>query len=90
MIESIYADNRIDMGILRRVSSARHIKLFYRELILSGQRMLRTQDLRDIFADCTIDRYQLEVAINRYMKRHHKTMVRYPFSAENMFKHHKR
>jgi glycosyltransferase involved in cell wall biosynthesis len=90
MIESIYAYPRIDMGILRRISSERYIKIFYKELILSGQRMIRTQDLKNIFASDTIDRYQLEVAINKYMKQHKKTTVRYPFSAENTYKHHKR
>gem|GEM_PF-6511689 len=35
MIESMYQDDRIDMGILRRITSSRYIKLLYRELILS-------------------------------------------------------
>jgi glycosyltransferase involved in cell wall biosynthesis len=90
MIDSLYAHPRIDMGILRRISSDWYIKLFYRELLLSGQRILRTQDLHDIFASASIHKYQLEVAINAYMKQHRKTTVRYPFSADNTFKHHKR
>jgi hypothetical protein len=90
MIENMQHNSQIDMGILRRISSDWYIKLFYRELILSGQRMLKTQDLKDAFAATSINRYQLEVAINMYMKRHKKLTLRYPFSAENTFKHHKR
>jgi hypothetical protein len=90
MIESMYTDPSIDMGILRRVSSGWYIKLFYRELILSGQRMLKTKDLHEAFRSHSINRYQLEVALNMYMKQHKKTTVRYPFSADNTYKHHKR
>lgn len=90
MIESMYADPHIDMGILRRITSNWYIKLLYRELILSGQRMLKTQDLREVFAHNLINKYQLEVAINMYMEAHHKTTLRYPFSAENVFKYQKR
>lgn len=90
MIESMYAHPSIDMGILRRISSNWYIKLLYRELILSGQRMLRTEDLRNIFLQRPINKYQLEVAINMYMTQHYKLTLRYPFSAENMFKYQKR
>jgi glycosyltransferase involved in cell wall biosynthesis len=48
-IEHMYQHPEIDMGILRRVYAKRYIKLFYRELILSGQRMLRTSDLKKVF-----------------------------------------
>ncbi len=90
MIESMYADPRIDMGILRRISSSWYIKLLYRELVLSWQRMLKTEDLRNIFAHNHISKYQLEVALNMYMEEHHKLTLRYPFSAENIFKYQKR
>jgi glycosyltransferase involved in cell wall biosynthesis len=85
LIENMYNHPKIDMGILRRIYAKRYIKLLYRELILSGQRMMRTADLLQVFKE-KFDRYQLEVAINTYMYNHKKTTVRFPFSAENSFK----
>ncbi|AHB41128.1 Glycosyl transferase family protein [candidate division SR1 bacterium RAAC1_SR1_1] len=85
LIESLYNNPEIDMGILRRIHAKRYIKLLYRELILSGQRMLRADDLRTIFKE-KFERYQLEVAINTYMQNHKKIVVRYPFSGNNSFK----
>lgn len=85
LIENIYKHPEIDMGILRRIYAKRYIKLLYRELILSWQRMMRTTDLLHVF-NKKFDRYQLEVAINTYMHKHNKTTVRFPFSAENSFK----
>ncbi|HCY20562.1 TPA: hypothetical protein DIC40_01640 [Patescibacteria group bacterium] len=35
LIESLYNNPEIDMGILRRIHAKRYIKLLYRELILS-------------------------------------------------------
>lgn len=89
MLASINDDPRIDMGILRRIYSSWYIKLFYKELILSGQRILKTQDLKDVFYK-SFDKYQLEVAINMHMEKHKKIIVWYPFSAENVLKHRKR
>lgn len=85
VIESIYKNPEIDMGILRRIHAKRYIKILYRELILSGQRMLKSKDLLNIFKE-KFDRYQLEVAINTYMQKHKKIVVRYPFSGDNSFK----
>jgi len=89
VIDGMYQDETIDMWILRRVLSKWYIKLLYRELILSGQRMMRAEDLRKVFED-KFDRYQLEIAINTYMHKNKKIVVRYPFSAENTFKSQKR
>jgi hypothetical protein len=85
VIEHMYKNSEIDMGILRRVYAKRYIKLFYRELVLSGQRMLRTEDLKKVFEQ-KFEKYQLEVAINTFMQKHRKIVVWYPFSAENTFK----
>jgi glycosyltransferase involved in cell wall biosynthesis len=88
MIKSVYAHEDINMGILRRSAVAWHIKFLYKELILSWQRVLRTDDLHEIFKD-KIDRYQLEMAINLFMEKHKKLVVRYPFSADNVYKREK-
>lgn len=89
MIENMYQHSEIDMGILRRIHAKRYIKLFYRELILSGQRMLRTKDLLEVYKE-EFEKYQLEVAINTFMEKQKKTIVRYPFTGENTFKSQKR
>lgn len=89
MIENMYKHPEIDMGILRRIHAKRYIKVFYRELILSGQRMLRTNDLKHVFKE-KFERYQLEVAINTFMEKKRKVVVRYPFTGENTFKSDKR
>lgn len=88
-IEHIYKHPEIDMGIMRRIRAKWYIKVFYRELILSGQRMLRTQELKKVFEE-KFERYQLEVAINTFMEKNKKTVVRYPFSGENSCKREKR
>jgi glycosyltransferase involved in cell wall biosynthesis len=89
MIKHIFDHPEIDMGIMRRIRAKRYIKLLYRELILSGQRILKTQDLHNVFQQ-PCEKYQLEVAINTYMEIHKKTVVRYPFSGENSQKSQKR
>lgn len=89
MIENMFLHPEIDMGILRRIHAKRFIKIFYRELILSGQRMLRTKDLHKIYED-NFEKYQLEVAINTFMEKNKKIVVRYPFTGENTFKGQKR
>ncbi|NOZ43951.1 MAG: hypothetical protein GXP45_02205 [bacterium] len=85
MISSLYERTEIDMGILRRIYAKWYIKLLYRELILSGSRMLRRSDLTKIFQH-TFSDYQLEVAINDYMRKYKKQVMWYPFSANNIFK----
>lgn len=81
-IEHMYNHPEVSMGILRRIGAKWHVKMLYRELILSGQRMLSTEDLKKIF-EHKFEKYQLEVAINTFMEKNKKIVVRYPFSAEN-------
>lgn len=75
----MYQHPEIDMGILRRIQAKRYVKVLYRELILSGQRMLKTQDFKEVFKK-KFEKYQLEVAINSFMEKNKKIVVRYPFS----------
>jgi glycosyltransferase involved in cell wall biosynthesis len=73
LIESINQNPKISMWILKRIHAKRYIKILYRELILSGQRMLTTVDLKDIYKN-KFDKYQLEVAINTYMQKNSSTI----------------
>ena len=58
------------------------------DLILSWQRMLKTDDANNIFA-WKMSGYQMEIATNTYIYRNNKFGVWYPFSAENTFKREK-
>lgn len=89
VINSIKENPEIDMWILRRIMSKRYIKLLYRELILSWQRILKTKDLKEIYKE-KFNKYQLEIAINDFMEKNKKIVVRFPFSANNTFKSDKR
>lgn len=89
VIENIYKNPEIDMGILRRIYAKWYIKIFYRELILSWQRMLRTNDLKEVYKK-DFTKYQLEIAINYFMEKNKKMVLWYPFSGENTFKNEKR
>jgi hypothetical protein len=51
--------------------------------------MLRTSDLKKVYKN-KFNKYQLEIAINDFMDRNKKTVIRCPFSAENTFKQNKR
>ncbi|MCC9168276.1 glycosyltransferase family 2 protein [Pontibacter harenae] len=75
----------IDMVILRRVNSPWFVKWYRSDVLLSGERILRTADLREILAQ-SLKPYQLEVAINRYMLRHKKQVRWVPWSALNTYK----
>jgi glycosyltransferase involved in cell wall biosynthesis len=85
VIKSLYKYPEIDTWILRRIYTKRFVRIFMTDLLLSGQRMLKTTDAKKIF-EWKMSGYQMEIAINTYMYNHKKLWVRYPFSAENTFK----
>src|SRR3989338_3955967 len=80
----------IDMIILRRVAdkTAAIIPWLRDDIVLSGQRILKTEDLREVF-DRKIDGYKLESYINRYMMEKKKKVFWMPFSVQNIHKQHK-
>ena len=85
LIKSLYQHPEIDVWILRRIYTKRFVRMFITDLLLSWQRMLKTDDANNIFA-WKMSEYQMEIAINTYMYNNNKVGVRYPFSAENTFK----
>ena len=85
MIESLYSHPEIDIWILRRIYTKWVIRIFMTDLLLSWQRMLKTDDVNKIFA-WKMSGYQMEIAINTYIYKNNKKWIRFPFSAENTFK----
>jgi glycosyltransferase involved in cell wall biosynthesis len=75
----------VDMIILRRINSPWFVKWYRSDVLLSGERILKTADLRQVLYQ-KLKCYQLEVAINRYMLRHKKVVRWMPWSAMNTYK----
>ena len=81
----------LDMLILKAHGEQRYAlvdTLFRNYIIQSGNRILRTKDLQTI-EKRGLTGYQLEVAINVYMMKHHKIVGWMPVSALNLHKTHK-
>ena len=89
-IKKIMKNPDIDMIILRRVAdkSAAIIPWLRDDIVLSGQRILKTKDLRKVF-DRKIDGYKLESYTNRYMMEKKKKVFWMPFSVQNIHKQYK-
>jgi glycosyltransferase involved in cell wall biosynthesis len=75
----------IDMLILRRIRSPWFVRWYRSDILLSGERLLRKADLEQVLTQ-PVARYQLEVAINRYMIKGHKRVRWMPWSAMNTYK----
>ena len=84
-ITAITRYNEIDMIILRRLKAPWFIKLYRIDTLLSGERLLKANDLHRIFLN-SVNGYQLEIAINLYMSRNNKKVFWSPSSALNTFK----
>ncbi|AKD02486.1 glycosyltransferase family 2 protein [Pontibacter korlensis] len=75
----------VDMIILRRINSPWFVRWYRSDILLSGERLIKKADLEQVVHQ-KIKRYQLEVAINRYMLRHRKQVRWMPWSATNTYK----
>lgn len=69
----------VDMLVYRTVRDHWLQKLVRADFVLSGERILRTHDLRQILHSGP-KRFQLEVAINHYILQHHKSTAWIPFN----------
>lgn len=68
-----------DMVILKRMHDPLFNRLIRTNIVISGQRLLRTKDLREIFKT-KFANFQLELAINDYMIKNKKRVSWLPFS----------
>lgn len=71
----------IDMIILRKVEdeTVKVSRFIRHEIIFSGERILRTSDLKNVYQN-TFSDYQIEMAINTYMMRNRKNVYWMPSS----------
>ncbi|MBD3204648.1 glycosyltransferase [Candidatus Woesearchaeota archaeon] len=77
--------SNVDMIILKRLNSSFHIKLFRANTVLSGERIIKADDLGNILKK-NIHGYLLEFAINEYMIKNNKKVFWTPSSAVNSFR----
>lgn len=75
----------IDMIILRRINSPWFVRWYRSDILLSGERLLLKKDLEKVLEQ-DVNRYQLEVAINRYMINSDKQVRWMPCTAINTYK----
>jgi len=76
----------LDMIILRRSRYSRFVTAIRHDILMSGERILRTKDLREMFARHAISNYQLEVACNYYMQKNKKRCFWIQTSTVNTYK----
>jgi glycosyltransferase involved in cell wall biosynthesis len=88
-VAAALASSEIDMIILRRVKAGMHARLCRGDVLFSGERIVKTADLISALA-ANPSRYQIEIALNRYMLENRKRVVWMPSSARNTLKVHKR
>jgi len=84
-VAAALAQPEIDMVILRRVKAGMHARLSRGDVLFSGERILKTADLIAALAT-NPHRYQIEIAINRYMAECGKRVYWMPSSARNTLK----
>ncbi len=87
-IAAALANPEIDMIILRRVKAGMHARLCRGDVLFSGERIVKTADLLAALA-ANPSRYQIEIALNRYMLENGKQVYWMPSSARNTLKMHK-
>jgi len=81
VLEAILHDPTIDMVVFSRSTPRLITKLNRFDLIYTGERILKKSDLAEILRG-EVSLFQLEIAINTYMMKHHKKM--YFFSASHI------
>jgi glycosyltransferase involved in cell wall biosynthesis len=84
-IEVILANPKIDMLILRRVRAPWFVKINRSDILFSGERILRSNDLIQIFKT-RVSGWQLEAVINKWMMNQDKIVYWFPHSAINPLK----
>lgn len=88
-IAKILSNQSIDMIILRRIIESKFLSLIRHDIVMSGQRILKTKDLKEVFKK-QFKGYQLEMSINDYMMKKNKKVYWMPLSTSNpkkVFKH---
>lgn len=82
---SISSANPLDMLILRRSNYSYFVTAIRHDILMSGERILRTQDALAVFKKPPTG-YQLEIAINLYMMQNRKNCAWIQTSLANSYK----
>ncbi|OIO19135.1 MAG: glycosyl transferase [Candidatus Magasanikbacteria bacterium CG_4_9_14_0_2_um_filter_41_10] len=83
-----YEEHHLDMLILGRKDSNLFVRLNRGDVLFSGQRIMKATDLHTIFLKQPSD-YQLEIAINMFMRQHKKSVAWMTSAILNTYKSHK-
>lgn len=78
--------SKYDMIILRRIIESRFLSLIRHDVVMSGQRILKTKDLNRALKN-NPKGYELETAINQFMIHNQKKVCWMPLSTLNPLKH---
>ena len=78
-------NNEPDMVILKRINAPSRLKLFRLNTLLSGERILKTDELRKILGS-GCQGYEIEVATNEYMIKNNKKVFWSPHSGRNVIR----
>ncbi|RPH73965.1 glycosyltransferase [bacterium] len=81
-IKAVYKNPGIDMLILRRVNADLLIRMYRADVLFTGERIMRKDDLLEIL-EGPVKRWQLESAINTWMYLNEKKVFWVPQSATN-------
>nr|WKN35440.1 glycosyltransferase family 2 protein [Tunicatimonas sp. TK19036] len=74
-----------DMIILRRMKAPWFVKFDRGDILFSGERILKTNDLKAVLKK-EVENYQLEIAINQWMLDRNKKVYWLPSSVVNTYK----
>ncbi|WPP49354.1 glycosyltransferase family 2 protein [Catalinimonas niigatensis] len=77
--------DRFDMIILRRTKAPWFVKFDRGDILFSGERILKSNDLREVLKR-EVENYQLEMAINQWMLLHQKNVYWLPSAVTNTYK----
>jgi glycosyltransferase involved in cell wall biosynthesis len=77
--------DQLDMLLFKRKDEVMISRIFRFNSVFTGERVLKRQDLNRVM-DSMPDKYQLETAINYYMRKNHKSVACYNYSALNTHK----
>lgn len=87
-VSTVKNDPSLDMLILRRSNYAPFVTAIRHDILMSGERIMHTADLKAVFKKPPSG-YQLEVAINEYMMKHKKRCYWLQTSLKNSYKYEK-
>lgn len=81
-LDKIIQNKKIDMIIFRRIIESKILSLIRHDIVMSGKRILKANDLKEVYKNNPKD-YEIEMAINDYMMKNDKKVYWMPLSTKN-------